>query len=121
MPRKPLNSYQLELRSPENTARVKRAAANNQRIFTLAEQSERERKRRFRLALEQKLVRRPQENTSQEVIKFPEQRISYLEGLSLGIIIGVLLSLFLDFAFARQHSTTTKLYLPAPRFDITIK
>ncbi len=91
-------------------ARVKRVEALNKRIFTLAEKSERERKRRFRLALEQKLARRPQEHTSQEVIKFPEQRISYLEGLFLGIIIGVLLSLFLDFAISGQHSTTTKLY-----------
>jgi hypothetical protein len=110
MSRKQLNSYQLELRSKENTARVKRVAANNQRVFTLAEQSERERKRWLRLALEQKLARRLQENTSQEVIKFQERRISYLEGLFLGIIIGVLLSLFLDFAIAGQHSNPTRLY-----------
>jgi hypothetical protein len=110
MPRKQLNSYQLELRSKENTARVKRIAANNRRIFPLAEQSERERKRLCRLALEQKLARRSQENTSQEVIKFPERRISYLEGLFLGIIIGVLLSLFLDFVIAGQHSKPTRLY-----------
>jgi hypothetical protein len=106
MPKKQLNSYQLELRSPENTARLKRVAANNQHIFTLAERSERERKRRFRLVLEQKLARRPQENTSQEVIKFPEQRISYLEGLFLGIIIVVLLSLFPDFVvLLNPHKT----------------
>jgi hypothetical protein len=63
-----------------------------------------------RLALEQKLARRPQENTSQEVIKFPERRISYLEGLFLGIFVGVGISLFLDFAITEQHSTLPKLY-----------
>jgi hypothetical protein len=53
MLRKQLSPYQLELRSKANMARVKRIGAPNNRIFTLAEHSERERKRRFRLALEQ--------------------------------------------------------------------
>jgi hypothetical protein len=110
MSRKQLNAYQLELRSKENKARVKKITATNQRIFRLAEQSDRERKRLCRLALEQKLARRLQENTSQEVIKFPERRISYLEGLFLGVFIGVLLSLFLDFTITGQHSTLAKLY-----------
>jgi hypothetical protein len=110
MPRKQLNSYQLELRSPENKARVKKITETNQRIFRLAEQSDLERRRLCRLALEQKLARRPHENTSQEAIKFPERRISYLEGLFLGILIGVLISLFLDFTITGQHSTLTKLY-----------
>jgi hypothetical protein len=110
MPRKQLNVYQLELRSPENKARVKKITETNQRIFRLAEQSDRERKRLCRLALEQKLAHRPQENTSQEVIKFPERRISYLEGLFLGIFIGVLISLLLDFTITGQHSTPVKLY-----------
>jgi hypothetical protein len=110
MPRKQLNSYQLELRSPENKARVKKITETNQRISRLAEQSDRERRRLCILALEQKLARRPQENTSQEVIKFPERRISYLEGLFLGIFIGVLISLLLDFTITGQHSTLVKLY-----------
>jgi hypothetical protein len=110
MPRKQLNAFQLELRSQENKARVKKIAATNQRIFSLAEQSDRERKRLCRLALEQKLARRPQENTSQEVIKFPERRISYLEGLFLGIFIGVLIGLLLDFTIIGQHSTLEKLF-----------
>jgi hypothetical protein len=110
MPRKQLNAYQLELHSPENKARIKKITEINQRIFRLAEQSDRERKRLCRLALEQKLVRRPQENTSQEVIKFPERRISYLEGLFLGIFIGVLISLLLDFIITGQRSTLAKLY-----------
>ena len=110
MPRKQLNAYQLELHSPENKARVKKITETNQRIFRLAEQSDRERRRLCRLALEQKLARRPQENTPQEVIKFPERRISNLEGLFLGIFIGVLISLFLDFTITGQHSTLTKLY-----------
>jgi hypothetical protein len=109
-PRKQLNSYQLELRSKANTARIKRVEALNQRIFTLAEQSEHERKRRLRLALEQKLARRPHENTLHEVIKIPGQNIGYLEGLFLGIIVGLLFSWFIDFAIARQHSTSTKPY-----------
>jgi hypothetical protein len=53
MPRKQLNAYQLELRSKEHKARVKKITATNQRIFKLAEQSDRERKRLCRLALEQ--------------------------------------------------------------------
>jgi hypothetical protein len=110
MPRKQLNAYQLELRSPENKARVKRITETNQRIFRLAEQNDRERKRLCRLALEQKLACMSQENTSQEVIKFPERRISYLEGLFLGIFIGVLISLLLDFTITGQHSTLAKLY-----------
>ena len=110
MPRKQLNSYQLELRSPENKARVKKITETNQRIFRLAEQSDRERKRLCRLALEQKLARRSHENTSQETIKFPERRISYLEGLFLGIFIGVLISLLLDLTITGQHLTLSKLY-----------
>jgi len=105
MPRKQLNSYQLELRSPENKARVKKITETNQRIFRLAEQSDRERRRLCRLALEQKLARRAHENTSQEPIKFPERRISHLEGIFLGIFIGVVISLFLDLTIPRQHST----------------
>jgi hypothetical protein len=107
MARKQLNSYQLELRSKENTGRVKRVEALNKCIFTLAEQSEHERKRRLRLTLEQKLARKPQENTSQEVIKFPDGRISYLEGLFLGIIIGLLFSWFIDFAANRGTTLNT--------------
>jgi hypothetical protein len=118
MPRKQLNAYQRELRSPESKARVKRTTEINQRIFRLAEQSDRERKRLCRLALEQKLARRPQENTSQEVIKFPDRGISYLEGLFLGFFIGVLLSLLLDFTITGQHSALAKLYLLAPHFEI---
>ena len=110
MPRKQLNAYQPELRSPENKARVKKIAATNHRFFRLAEQSDRERRRLCRLALEQKLARRSQENTSQEVVKFPERRISYLEGLFLGILIGVWISLFLDLTITGQHSTLAKLY-----------
>jgi hypothetical protein len=110
MLRKQLNSYQLELLSPENKARVKKITETNQRIFRLAEQSDRERKRQCRLALEQKLARRSQENTSQEVIKFPERRISYLEGLFLGIFIGVLINLLLDLTITGQRSTRAKLY-----------
>ncbi len=110
MPRKQLNSYQLELRSPENKARVKRITETNQRIFRLAEQSDRERRRLCRLALEQTLARGSHENNSQEAIKFPDRRISYLEGLFLGIFIGVLISLFLDFTTTGQHSTLAKLY-----------
>jgi hypothetical protein len=110
MPRKQLNTYQLELRSPENKARVKRITETNQCIFRLAEQSDRERRRLSRLALEQKLARRPQENTLQEVVKFPERRMNYLEGLFLEIFIGVGISLFLDFAITEQLSTLPKLY-----------
>jgi hypothetical protein len=110
MPRKQLNDYQIELRSPENKARVKKITETNQRIFRLAEQSDRGRKRLCRLALEQKLARRSQENTSQEVVKFPERRISYLEGLFFGIFIGVLISLLLDFTITGQHSTLAKQY-----------
>jgi hypothetical protein len=55
MPRNQLNAYQLELCSQENKARVKKIAATNQRIFKLAEQSDLERRRLCRLALEQKL------------------------------------------------------------------
>ena len=102
MPRKQLNSYQRELRSPENKTRVKRITETNQRIFRLAEQSDRERRRVCRLALEQKLARRSHENISQEPIKFPERRISYLEGLFLGI--------FIDFTITGQRSTLVKLY-----------
>jgi hypothetical protein len=105
MSRKQLNAYQLERRSKEHKARVKKITATKQRIFKLAEQSDRERKRLCRLALEQKLAR-----TSQEVIKFPDRRISYLEGLFLGVFIGVLLSLLLDFTITGQHSTLSKLY-----------
>jgi hypothetical protein len=110
MPRKQLNPYQLELRSSENKTRVKRITETNQRISRLAEQSDRERRRLCRLALEQKLARRPQENTLQEVIKFTERRISYLEGLFLGIFIGVLIGLLLDFTITGQHSTLANLY-----------
>ena len=110
MPRKQLNSYQRELRSPENKARVKKITETNQRIFRLAEQSDRERRRLCRLALEQKLARRLQANTLQEPIKFSERRISYLEGLFLGIFIGVWISLFLEFTITGQHSTLAKLY-----------
>jgi hypothetical protein len=110
MPRKQLNSYQLELRSPENKARVQKIAETNQRIFKLAEQSDRERRRLCRLALEQKLARRSHESISQEPTKFPERRISYLEGLFLGIFIGVSISLFLDLTITGQHSTLAKLY-----------
>jgi hypothetical protein len=120
MSRKQLNSYQLELRSQANRARVKKIEETNQRIFKLAEQSERERKRLCRLAPEQKLARRPQENTPQEVIKFPERRISNLEGLFLGIFIGVLISLLLDFIIKGQRSTLAKLNESAPHFE-TIK
>ena len=110
MPRKQLNPYQLELRSPENKARVKQIKETNQRIFRLAEQSDLERKRLCRLALEQKLARRSLESTPQEPIKFPERRISYLEGLFLGIFIGVLISLFLDLTITGQHLTLVRLY-----------
>ncbi len=57
MPRKQLNAYQLELRSIENKAHVKKITETNQRIFRLAEQKDLERKRLCRLALEQKLAR----------------------------------------------------------------
>jgi hypothetical protein len=79
MPRKQLNSFQLELRFKANTARIKRVQATNQRIFTLAEQSERQRKRRLTLAQTQKLARRPQAITSQEDEQISGRTIGYLD------------------------------------------
>jgi hypothetical protein len=109
MPRKQLNSFQLELRSKANTARIKRVQATNQGIFTLAEQSERERKRRLTLALAQKLARRPQAITSQKGEQIPRRTIGYLEALFLGIVIGLLFSLCIDFASAKQQSRPAQL------------
>jgi hypothetical protein len=108
MPRKHLNSFQLELRFKASTARIKRVEELNKRNFTLAQQSgERERKRRLTLALAQKLVRKPQAITSQRGKQIPGGIIGYLEGSVLGIIIGLLFSLCIDLLAQYQYHTMT--------------
>ena len=111
--------YQLELiRQQKDKARTERLNALNQRIFTLAEQSEYERKRGIRLAIAAQQARRQQihliedelddqsseseeetdKSGSEEETNTPFQtrNFDYIVGIILGFILGFSASILLQ-------------------------
>ena len=111
--------YQLELiRQQKDKSRTERLNALNQRIFTLAEQSEYERKRGIRLAIAAQQARRQQihliedelddqsseseeetdKSGSEEVTNTPFQtrNFDYIVGIILGFILGFSASILLQ-------------------------
>ena len=110
--------YQLELiRQQKDKSRTERLNALNQRIFTLAEQSEYERKRRIRLAIAAQQARRQQihliedelddqsseseeetDNSGSEEAtntSFQTRNFDYIVGIILGFILGFSASILL--------------------------
>jgi hypothetical protein len=114
--------YQLELiRQQKDKSRTERVNALNQRIFTLAEQSEYERKRGIRLALAAQQARRQQihqihliedelddqsseseeetDNSGSEEetnTSFQTRNFDYIVGIILGFILGFSASILLQ-------------------------
>jgi hypothetical protein len=125
MPRKQLNPFQLELfQRKKAKARIEREQKLRQRIFDLVKESDKERKRLIALAIYCKQVLRQQPNPFDDVkldnhsnydietnseasFQESEERhskpVDYLEFI-LGLIIGFLIGLCIDFADSKQHS-----------------
>jgi hypothetical protein len=132
MPRKKLtHPFQFELlRQQKNKARIERELKIRQRIYTFAELSEKERKRRFAFLIAEKQFAAQRSETSDDSeldsdssldvdsineTSFPYTKENFSKPFDnrefiLGLIIGIFIGLCLGLVFPNQHTYLTTPY-----------
>jgi hypothetical protein len=128
MPRKTTHPFQLELRRQQkDKAWIERELKLRQRIYTFAELSEKERKRRFAFLIAQKqfAAQRSESSDDSELdsasnpyvetineISFPNLKENFSKPfdsreLTFGLIIGIFIGLCLGLVFPNQYTCLT--------------
>ena len=131
MPRKITHPFQLEfLQRQKDKARIERELKLRQRIYTFAELSEKERKRRFAFLIAEKQFAAQQTESSDDSeldsdssldvetineTSFPNQEENFSKpidsrGFILGLIIGIFIGLCFGLVFPNQYTHLTTLY-----------